>query len=163
MFPGNRFVNFLRSETPTMRSSVWRAPRVQYQTCCILRAVKFLRYSWDRRAGVPLVPCPCHLPVSWSHCLCVVCLYVTMTHLWCVLQAGSSAMSSSLAYCSVTVSRLHWFCAPLTWSVEYKGMWLSSWYSCISFVDSSVWLSSPKVKCHLVYHHPVKKIFVKRP
>lgn len=160
MFPGNRFVNFLRSETPTMRSSVWRAPRVQYQTCCISRAVKFLRYSWDRRVGVPLVPCPCHLPVSWSHCLCVVCLYAIMTHLWCVLQAGSSATSSSLAYCCVTVSHLHWFCAPLTWSVEYKGIWLSSWYSCISFVSSSVWFSSPNVQCHLVYHHPLKKRFL---
>jgi hypothetical protein len=33
-------------------------------------------------------------------------------------------------------------------------------------VGSSVWLSSPKVKCHLVYHQPIKKIFcntLKRP
>jgi hypothetical protein len=157
---GNRFVNFLRFKTPTMRRSVWRAPRVQFQTCCILCAVTFLRYSWDRRVGVPLVQCPCHLLVSWSHCLFVVCLYVTMIHLWCVLQAESLATSFSLAYYYVTVWHSHWFCVPLMLSVEYKGMWLSSWYSCISFVSSSVWFSSPRVQCHLVYQHRVKKTFL---
>ena len=125
MFPRKHFVNFLRFETLRMRSSVWHALRVQYQTCCILRAVIFLRYFWDQRVGVPLVPCPCHPLVSWSHCLCVVYLYVTMTHLWCVLQAGSLATSYSLAYYCVTVSHLHWFCAQRTWSVEYKGMCLT--------------------------------------
>lgn len=38
-------------------------------------------------------------------------------------------MFCSLAYCSVTVSLLLWFCVPLMWSVAYKGMSLSIWHS----------------------------------
>lgn len=112
-----------RSDILMMKSSVWPVVRGQYQTHHMSGAGKSLRSFWGQRVAVLLVLCLCHLLVFWLHCLCVVCLYVTTTHQWCVHQAVSLVMSSLLAYCSVTVSLLCWFCVQLMWSVGYKGMW----------------------------------------